>query len=203
KIILKTKKINYEVFMKMSLSINALSKENQFLKLTTKLLFAIVFILILQVIFLYNRDPILIQSSTRGLQIVEPLRYSPSKEDIKFAIEVMLKARFNTQVFSPELYLSDKQKLFRINEQKEFKSRNMTQTIIIRQIDISKSEALIEMDRVIAVGDVRSAIKTKLKIVFEESEPNELNPYGLVLSLVEVQNTSPNNNPSKNALEEK
>lgn len=47
----------------------------------------------------------------------------------------------------------------------------------------------MDLDRVIAVGELRSAIKTKLKIAFEETEPNELNPYGLVLSLAEVQTT--------------
>ncbi len=54
----------------------------------------------------------------------------------------------------------------------------------------TKDQAIVDLDRVIAVGELRSAIKTKLKIAFEETEPNELNPYGLVLSLAEVQTTT-------------
>lgn len=173
--------------MKFSLSIDALSKENKFLKLITKLLFAAVFILIVQSIFLYNRDPILIQSSTRGLEIVQPMNFVKSELDIKTATELMLRARFNTETKSSNLFLSDKQKLLREAEQKELKNRNMVQNVVVRQIEISKDQAAVEMDRVIAVGEIRTAIRTKLKIAFEETEPNELNPYGLVLSLAEAQ----------------
>ena len=146
-----------------------------------------VFILLLQVIFLYNRDPIIIQSSTRGLEILEPMAASKHNLNLKVAAQNMLKARFNTDTLSPELFLSDNQKLLRQSEQRELKSRNMTQAIVVRNIDISKNQALVDLDRVIAVGDLRTAIRAKIKIAFEESEPNELNPYGLVLSLAEVQ----------------
>lgn len=173
--------------MKFSLSIDALSKENKFLKLVAKLLFAAVFILIVQSIFLYNRDPILIQSSTRGLEIVQPVSFVKSELDIKTATELMLRARFNTETRASNLFLSDKQKILRDAEQKELKNRNMVQTVVVRQIEISKDQATVELDRVIAVGEIRTAIKTKLKIAFEETEPNELNPYGLVLSLAEAQ----------------
>lgn len=173
--------------MKLSLSIDSLLKENKFLKLVTKLLFGVVFILLIQVISLYNRDPILIQSSTRGLEILEPMTVPRTNLDLKVAVQNMLKARFNTVTFSPELFLSEKQKLLRESEQREMKSRNMTQAIIIRNIEMSKDQAMVDLDRVIAVGDLRTAIRAKIKIAFEESEPNELNPYGLVLSLAEVQ----------------
>ncbi len=173
--------------MKISLSIDSLIKENKFLKFITKLLFGIVFILLMQVIFLYNRDPILIQSSTRGLEIVEPMNVSRKNLDLKVAAQNMLKARFNTETLSSDVFLSDKQKLLRESEQREMKSRNMTQAIVIRNIEMSKDQATVDLDRVIAVGDLRTAIRAKIKIAFEESEPNELNPYGLVLALAEVQ----------------
>jgi len=174
--------------MKISLSIDSLLKENGFLKLVTKLLFGVVFILLMQVISLYSRDPILIQSSTRGFEIIEPMTVSRTNLDLKVAAQNMLKARFNTETVSPDLFLADKQKLLRESEQRELKSRNMTQAIIIRNIELSKDQAMVDLDRVIAVGELRTAIRAKLKIAFEESEPNELNPYGLVLSLAEVQN---------------
>ena len=174
--------------MKISLSIDSLLKENKFLKLLTKLLFGLVFILLLQVVSLYTREPIIIQSSTRGLEILQPMTVSRTNLDLKVAAQNMLKARFNTETLSPDLFLADKQKLLRDSEQRELKSRNMTQAIIIRNIELSKNQAMVDLDRVIAVGDLRTAIRAKLKIAFEESEPNELNPYGLVLSLAELQN---------------
>ena len=151
------------------------------------MLFGLVFILLLQVISLYSRDPIIIQSSTRGREILEPMTVSRTNLDLRVAARNMLKARFDTETHSPELFLSDKQKALRENEQRDLKSRNMTQVIVIRDIALAKDQAFVDLDRVIAVGDLRSAIRAKIKIAFEESEPNELNPYGLVLSLAEVQ----------------
>jgi len=173
--------------MKISLSIDSLLKENKFLKLVTKLLFGVVFVLLLQVISLYSRDPIIIQSSTRGREILEPMTVPRTNLDLKIAVQNMLKARFDTEAHSSELFLSDKQKLLRENEQRDLKSRSMTQAIVIRNVVMSKDQAFVDLDRVIAVGDLRTAIRAKIKIAFEESEPNELNPYGLVLSLAEVQ----------------
>ena len=176
--------------MKISLSIDALTKENNFLRLVTRYLFYAVFILAVVVGSLSTRDPVIIQSSTRGFEIMQPMTVAKSNLDIKLAVHNMLKARFNTDALSPELYLSDKQGLLRESEQRDMKSRNMTQAIVIRNIELSKDQAFVDLDRVIAVGDLRTAIRAKLKIAFEESEPNELNPYGLVLSLAEIQSTT-------------
>lgn len=175
--------------MKFSLSIDALSKENNHLKFIIKMQFCVVIILLLQFVIQTNQVPLMIQSSTRGLELIQPVDFERSEFDVQSAAELMLKARFNTDTTSANLFLSDKQLQLRENEQKELKNRNMLQTIVIRKIEITKDQAIIDLDRVIAVGDIRSAIKTKLKIAFEETEPNELNPYGLVLSFVEIQNT--------------
>lgn len=175
--------------MKLSLSIDALSKENKHLKFFLKMQFCVVLILLVQVIVQSNQVPLMIQSSTRGLEIIQPIDFERSDYDVESAAELMLKARFNTDSISANLFLSEKQLQLRENEQKELKNRNMLQTIVVREIKILKDQALVDLDRVIAVGDIRSAIKTKLKIAFEETEPNELNPYGLVLSFVEAQST--------------
>lgn len=183
------KNLTNEVIMKFSLNIDALSKENNHLKFIIKMQFCVVLILLLEVIFQHSQVPLMIQSSTRGLEVVQPVDFERSEFDIQSAAELMLKARFNTDSISANLFLSDKQLQLRENEQKELKNRNMLQAIVIREIKISKDQALVDLDRVIAVGDIRSAIRTRLKIAFEETEPNELNPYGLVLSFVEAQNT--------------
>ena len=68
-------------------------------------------------------------------------------------------------------------------EQKEMKSRGLTQNIVFRKAQVSKKEAIVEFDRVLSIGEIRSALKTIVKVAFEETEPNELNPYGLKLAL--------------------
>ena len=175
--------------MKFSLSVDALSKENSFLKMVTRILLGALFLLIIQLFYLYNRDPILIESKTTGLQIVKPTSFVPSAEDTKYAVKLMLEARFNSVTINSDLYLSEKQNELRKTEQDELKNKNMSQTIIVRDIKISRDEAIAEIDRVISVGDLRSAFRARLKLLFETTEPNDLNPYGLVLSLVELDKT--------------
>ena len=175
--------------MKFSLSVDALSKENSFLKMVTRILLGALFLLIIQLFYLYNRDPILIQSKVTGLEIVKPVNFVPSEQDTKYAVKLMLEARFNSMSLNSDLYLSEKQTELRKTEQNELKNKNMSQTIIVREIKINRDEAIAEIDRVISVGELRSAFKAKLKLFFEMTEPNELNPYGLVLSLVELDKT--------------
>lgn len=175
--------------MKFSLSVDALSKENSFLKMVTRILLGALFLLIIQLFYLYNRVPILIQSKVTGLEIVKPVNFVPSEQDTKYAVKLMLEARFNSMSLNSDLYLSEKQTELRKTEQNELKNKNMSQTIIVREIKINRDEAIAEIDRVISVGELRSAFKAKLKLFFEMTEPNELNPYGLVLSLVELDKT--------------
>lgn len=175
--------------MKFSLSVDALSKENSFLKMVTRILLGALFLLNIQLFYLYNRDPILIQSKVTGLEIVKPVSFVPSEQDTKYAVKLMLEARFNSMSLNSDLYLSEKQTELRKTEQNELKNKNMSQTIIVREIKISRDEAIAEIDRIISVGELRSAFKAKLKLFFEMTEPNELNPYGLVLSLVELDKT--------------
>ena len=175
--------------MKFSLSVDALSKENSFLKMVTRILLGALFLLIIQLFYLYNRVPILIQSKVTGLEIVKPVNFVPSEQDTKYAVKLMLEARFNSISLNSDLYLSEKQTELRKTEQNELKNKNMSQTIIVREIKINRDEAIAEIDRVISVGELRSAFKAKLKLFFEMTEPNELNPYGLVLSLVELDKT--------------
>ena len=78
----------------------------------------------------------------------------------------------------------------RESEQKELKSRNIQQSVVLRNIQMSKTEAQIDFDRVLAVGEVRSALKTKIKVAFEEATPNELNPFGLKLAFAESVETN-------------
>ena len=97
----------------------------------------------------------------------------------------MMAARFNSDAKAPELFINPKEMLMRVTEQKDMKSRGMTQTVLVRALHMDKDDASVDLDRIIAIGDLRSALKTKVRITFEEVTPNELNPYGLLLSTAE------------------
>jgi len=143
--------------MKFSLSVDALSKENSFLKMMTRTLFGLMFFLIVLIFYLATKDPILIQSNTRGREIVKPVSFTPYSEDTKYAVKLMLESRFNSEALNSDLYLSEKQIELRKSEQLDLKNKNMSQTILVREIKVNRDEATAEIDRVISVGDLRSA----------------------------------------------
>ena len=79
--------------MKFSLSIDALSKENNHLKFFIKMQFCVVLILLLEVVVLNSQVPLMIQRSTRGLELIQPVDFERSEFDVESAAELMLKAR--------------------------------------------------------------------------------------------------------------
>jgi hypothetical protein len=171
--------------MKLSTAFDSMSKENQFLKLLAKAqLVTTVFLLGL----IYNfsdRVPVMVERSSHGLEVLRVTPFERSQADLKLAVGLMIRARFDSNAISPELFLNPKQILLRDTEQRDMKARGMTQAVVAREIKFEKDQITVDLDRVIAVGEVRSALKARLKVSFEEVSPNELNPYGLLLSFAD------------------
>lgn len=171
--------------MKFSSSVDSLTKENLFLRSAVKTLGFTILFMAMAVLFLHDRAPVVVERSNRGLEIVSMTPLMRSEEDLQRAVRLMLMARFDSGAVSPGVFLSARQLELRLAEQKDMKSRSLHQSVVFRAAKITKDEALIEFDRVLSVGEVRSALKTVIKIAFEETDPNELNPYGLKLALAE------------------
>lgn len=173
--------------MRFSSAVDSLTKENQFLRAAVKGLALAVLFLTLAVLFLHDKSPVVIERSSRGLEIVRMTKLNRAEEDIHQAIRLMLISRFDSGAINPEVFLSKRQMELRDAEQKEMKARGLYQSAVFRSAKVTKDEALVEFDRVLSVGDIRSALKTVVKVAFEETEPTELNPYGLRLALAALQ----------------
>ncbi len=169
--------------MKLSTAFDGLAKENYFLKITVKLLLVVTAGAVTLSYALYDKTPLIVERSSRGLEIVTATQFSRSQPELKAAIAIMLRARFDTLAISPELFLNPKQMVLRDTEQKDMKARGMAQSVVVRAVDLNKGQALVDLDRVISLGEIRSALKARVMVSFEEVTPNELNPYGLLLSL--------------------
>ncbi len=169
--------------MRFSSAIDSLNKENLFLRKVVKLLLASVLLLGISVLFLHDKEPVVVERSSRGLEIVRIATLVRTESDIDQALRLMLKARFDSGSISPDIFLSKRQMDLREIEQREMKSRGLFQSVVYRKGKVSKDEAVIEFDRVLSIGDIRSALKTTVKVAFEETGPTDLNPYGLKLAL--------------------
>jgi hypothetical protein len=164
---------------------DGMNKENQFLRTLAKIMTATIGLLAAAVLALYDKQPVMVERTSHGLEIVTPTLVIRHLDEIKIAASLMVKERFSTDAISPELFLNQKQLLLKDTEQKDMKARGISQAVVIRNVELDGDKAVVDFDRILSVGDVRSALKTKIKVAFEEVSPNELNPYGLLLSLAE------------------
>jgi hypothetical protein len=171
--------------MKLSSAFDSIARENRFLKLLTASLLLTTFLLLGIVYNLYDRSPLMMERTSRGLEILNPTEFARSQSDQIQVVKLMMKARFNTETNAPEIFLNPKQLLLRATEQADMKARGMSQSLIVREVKFENDAIFVNLDRVISVGELRSALKAKVRIAFETVTPNELNPYGLLLSLTE------------------
>jgi len=171
--------------MRLANVFDGMTKENQFLRSLTKILCAAVGLLAVCVVTLFDRPPIIVERSSHGFEIVRPTVFMRNLDDLKIAVTLMVKERFSTDAISPELFLNQQQLLLRDTEQKDMKARGLSQGVIVRNVELGQDSAIVDFDRVISIGEVRSALKARVKVAFEEVTPNELNPYGLLLSRAE------------------
>ncbi len=177
--------------MKFSSAVDLTQKENRFLRNLVQMLILVIVALAIAVVLMFDKSPVMVERSVHGLEIVKSTDLLRQPSDVEMAIKLMMTARFNSDAKVPELFINPKEMLMRVTEQKEMKSRTMTQSVLVRAIHLEKDDATVDFDRVIAIGELRSALKTKVRITFEEATPNELNPYGLLLSTAEpVQPTN-------------
>ena len=168
--------------MKFSSTVDSLSKENGFLRTVVKILILAVMLLSLAVLFLHDKEPTVVERSSRGLEIVRMTSLKRTEQDVEQALRLMLKSRFDSGAIAPDIFISKRQLELREAEQKEMKSRGLAQNTVFRKAMVTKDAATIDFDRVLAIGEIRSALKTVVKVTFEETEPTELNPYGLKLN---------------------
>ncbi|MBX3039556.1 MAG: hypothetical protein KF789_02460 [Bdellovibrionaceae bacterium] len=169
--------------MKFSSAVDSLTKENLFLRTAVKILGFAVLFLTMAVLFLHDKSPVVVERSSRGMEIVQMTKLARSEADIQQAIRLMLIARFDSGAVNADVFLSKRQMELREAEQKEMKARGLYQGVVFRSAKVTKEEAFVEFDRVLSVGEIRSALKTVVKVAFEEVDPTELNPYGLKLAL--------------------
>jgi hypothetical protein len=115
---------------------------------------------------------------SRVLQKVSP-QASPS--EIEAFVRDALRRRFDSDAVDTAAFLSQEEDGFRRQEQDNLKSRNMTQVIIVRQVKVSGSTVNIDSDRLLSIGQIRSAFIFPLIGTLATTQRTDANPYGLIL----------------------
>ena len=133
------------------------------------------------------RNPIVIERACFS-SVVEPKSSAPTNIEVEAFINEVVQGRFNTETTpNSEMMTLDEVKL-RAKEQDELMRRQIKQRIVINSINRSQDTVVIDADRLISVGTIRSVLPFPLSVTLSSVKRTQANPYGLVATkIVPVQ----------------
>ena len=129
------------------------------------------------------KDPIVVERSC-FTQIAKTGSSQHTKEEIEAFVKIALSQRFDTSVNASPEVLSVEEIGFRKQEQQDLASKTMIQRIIVNSVQISGNEVKIDSDRLISVGQIRSALAFPITVTITSVSRTESNPYGLLMARV-------------------
>ncbi|MBI3535745.1 MAG: hypothetical protein HY072_09715 [Deltaproteobacteria bacterium] len=113
-------------------------------------------------------------------------------QEVQSFIKEAISQRFDSDTEVMPGYLSPEEEKFRQQEQKDFSNRGISQKVIVKVIKIDGkidgktdgSTVTVDTDRLISVGQIRSAFSFPLILNLATILRTEGNPYGLIITNV-------------------
>ena len=134
---------------------------------------------------LATKDAIVVERACFS-KVLRPASSKRSSEEIESFLRIALSQRFDSSSEPSDGYLTTDERAVRVQEQKELTNRRLLQKVILNSVTIAGNELTINSDRLISVGDIRSAFAFTLKARIESVPRSEGNPYGLILSNINL-----------------
>lgn len=126
------------------------------------------------------KDPLLIE---RGcFTLTSPVQSQmQTPEEVESFIKESLTQRFNSDSLVIGDYFSLEEIKNRENEQTELKRREIKQKLIVNKIQKQGESFIVDADRILSVGQIRSAFQMPVLVNLAKNKRTTGNPYGLVL----------------------
>lgn len=171
--------------MKFTVAWAKVSSENSILKSVVLCLTLLCLFFGISSLKLALKDPLVVERGcfTKSAPMGDSKRTST---EIEAFITEALSQRFNSQALVQNDFLSDEEQLLRAKEQKDLKNRSLFQRVIVNSVTVDGAVVTVDADRLISVGEVRSAFRFPLTVKIESVARTSGNPYGLVASEVRV-----------------
>ncbi len=171
--------------MKFTYAWSEIANQNILLKFSLGCLTFTTTILLIVVVQLSLEAPLVIE---RGYttRIASSSQQEYTDTEIKNFLKEALESRFDTDVGPNESLLSIEEAKKRDIEQRELKTKEMKQRIIVNNdsIKLQDGQATIELERLIVVAGIRSAFSFPVSVNYASIRRTESNPYGLKLTQV-------------------
>ncbi|MGE0526779.1 MAG: hypothetical protein AB7G93_00940 [Bdellovibrionales bacterium] len=135
------------------------------------------------------KDPLIIERECYSTVITASSRQEPTMEEIKGFIREAISYRFDTDANVQSDFISLDELKNRALEQEEMKRRNVRQKIIVNEVLDKDDSYEVDADRILSVGQLRSALRFPLIVKIQRTSRSPSNPYGLVLLKVSAQNS--------------
>jgi len=137
------------------------------------------------VIKLATKDPLVIERGcvTKSLALSGNIR---TQQEIEAFVKEGLSQRFDMDNHDTFL-LSEDERMNRTQEDKELKSKDLKQRVIINNVKIDGAAVQVDTDRLLSIGQVRSVVSFPLTVILTTIDRTPVNPYGLLLQKVSSQ----------------
>lgn len=130
------------------------------------------------------REPLIVERAcqTKAIQAGSTKHTS---QEIEAFLKEALALRFNSDAVASRDLLSNDEFGFKVQEQKSFEQKNIKQRVIVVAVDNTKNPVVVDTDRILSVGTIRSAFAFPLAVRLSTVQRTESNPYGLLLEKVD------------------
>ncbi len=126
-----------------------------------------------------SKEPLIIDRACYS-KAVDVTGNQQTKEEIESFIRLGLSQRFDSDVKTAEL-LDLALRELKAKEQRDLADRQMKQFVHVNSINGDSGSYTVDADRVISVGNIRSALRFPLTIKIAAISRSVSNPYGLIL----------------------
>jgi hypothetical protein len=143
--------------------------------------------IVLSVMFIFSeaKPPLLVERGCES-KIASLESSTQTTAEIESFLNFAIPVRFDTDLkIDPSLVLTQDLLAARAKEQQELKAKGINQKVIVRSLTPEHGRYLVDADRLIAVGNVRTAVPLNLRVDFSSKVRSRSNPYGLVLTYVD------------------
>lgn len=174
--------------MKITTAWANLARNYTHLKFANVILGSCLIVLSIVCVKLSLKEPLIIEKACFTKTLNPNTDTTRKVSEIEAFIKDNLKHRFNSEVLLNKTLLSPLEFKFRKEEQKAFKKKGIIQHVIVREVQVTKDQILVNADRLLAVGKVRSALSLPLIVKIQKTARSIDNPYGLIFEKIKTVN---------------
>lgn len=169
--------------MKFTVAWNEVLSQNNTLKIILITLTVSTLILCVTTVRLAVRDPLLVERSCLS-RTLNAVKTAQTAEEIENFVKETISTRFDSNVVDAKVFLGEEEYAYRLKEQDDLKRKGMTQKIYPSFVKANNKEVLVEADRILTVGTLRSNVPFSLSVQVTATARSTANPYGLIIQRV-------------------